>query len=244
MTSLNNKLTVIVTIHNEGIYIGPCLQSANMAISEYEKKYGNVEKIIGVDNPTKETQTYLNSLNLKDWHIFNINFKDISLVRNYLVSVSSGDYIAFLDGDDLFSSNWLLKSMDIVLQSDENLILHPEINWIFDSANHVWYLTGSDSPLFNKYYFYIGNYYDALCFSPRNAYIKNPFVSRSGKQGFGYEDWTWALDTYCSGYKHSISKDTVIFKRRRSESVSTFENSNNFIRINSEASIDKFSLYE
>lgn len=222
---MNCKLTVICTLHNEGILFGPTYISLNNAVKIFEEEYGPVEVLFVLDNPDIVTMDFVDSIIIDKSKIHILNYADIALVRNHSVELAKGEYIAFIDGDDMFSSNWLSCAMDQSLKFDnKNIIWHPEVNWIFDKHNHVWYMTDSDSPLFSPFTLLFANHYDALCFAHRSIYLKNPYQPKPKNSGYGYEDWSWNMSTLMLGYKHKIVNNTIIFKRRRFNSVSTDEN--------------------
>lgn len=223
-------LSVVVTAHNESILLGQTLQSAERAIAQVESTGGTVERVLGVDSADRATQSFIREYSGEKWRIHEVNHQDSGLTRNELVSISSGQYIAFLDGDDLFSENWLKKSLEVVRNaSNIKTIYHPELNWVFDQENHVWVKSGMSFEFFSPYHFYFGNHYDTLNFTLRQCFIENPFAAKSAGVKYGYEDWTWNMDTIANGWRHEIVEDTIIFKRRRLNSVSHKENTMNAI---------------
>jgi glycosyltransferase involved in cell wall biosynthesis len=225
------KVSIIITAHNEGVLLGPTLKSADAAIIEFQRGGGLCEKLIGLDKPNRETRDYLRySKAAHGWKVFNYEHGDPGELRNSLVRRSTGTHIAFLDGDDLFSPNWLKRCAEVWARSNnERLILHPEVNWIFDESNHVWFKTDMASRLFTPFYFYFGNHYDTLCFGPKRCFTEIPYERKERNKGYGYEDWAWNMSTIASGWAHKIVPNTVIFKRRRLNSVSTMENAGGFV---------------
>ena len=109
----------------------------------------------------------------------------------------------------------------IQISGNEKTIVHPEVNWIFDAHGAVIVKPAQNDPLFTPYYFYMGNYYDALCLAPRTAWIEHPYADREISRGFAYEDWQWNIETMEAGWIHVVAKDTLIFKRRRDSSQTT-----------------------
>jgi glycosyltransferase involved in cell wall biosynthesis len=228
------KLTIVVTVHNEGLYLGPTIKSADQAIIAYACEFGEVNRLMILDNPDISTLEYVEKCVPSEWKIITTKYGDISQVRNFAISNINTEYIAFLDGDDLFSSNWLRNAMRFYINSNlEKIILHPKINWIFDDSNYVWLMTGSDDLDFDRFRFYFSNFYDALCFAPLIAYKEIPFKHKNKNLSFGYEDWTWSMDTLFKGWKHVVVDETIIFKRRRQNSVSTLENTINSLPLTS-----------
>ena len=147
---------------------------------------------------------------------------DLGRVRNALVPDVDGDYIAFLDADDLFSQNWLAEALVAVKAGEsrgEKLIAHPELNVLFDRNRAVSRNIDQDSPLFTPYFFYLRNYYDSLCLSPREAHLAVPYSPRDIPNGLSFQDFQFSIETMSRGWKHVVVKDTIIFKRRRDFSL-------------------------
>src|SRR5262249_23805249 len=144
---------------------------------------------------------------------------------------STGRWIAILDADDLVSENWFLAAARRLAMGDK-VIVHPELNWLFDAAISVLVKPDQDGPMFAPHYFSLVNYYDALCIGPREAWVDHPSPPRAIKDGFAFEDWQWAIETMVSGFLHVVEKDTIVFKRRRDTSQ-TYESKNNFASIRS-----------
>ncbi|MCV0396080.1 MAG: glycosyltransferase family 2 protein [Rhizobiaceae bacterium] len=216
-------ITVAVTAHNESVVAGPTMRSAEAAIAEAEAAGYTIERLVGLDRPTPECAQFFGQPDLSAWSLSEHDFGDPFRVRNAIAERASGKYIAFLDADDLYSENWLAmaaRRLDEAERADERVIVHPELNWIFESSEVVFVKPDQDSYLFNPYYLYFANYYDMLSMAPRQALIEKPYGPRDIQNGFGYQDWQWNVETMGLGWKHVVVKDTVIFKRRRAMSVS------------------------
>lgn len=222
-------LTVALTAHSETVIAGPTMRSAEAAISTAETEGLRVERLIGFDAAKENTRAYFAQSAFAEWRTAEFDFCDQGQTRNALVEKAAGRWVALLDGDDLFSENWLVEAARLLRQADEKnekIVVHPELNWGFDGHHFGFVKLAQDDPLFSPYYFYIANYYDALCVAPRNAWLENPYADRAIAEGFAYEDWQWGIETMAAGWRHVIAKNTIIFKRRR-DSSQTVESSRN-----------------
>lgn len=216
-------LTVAVTAHNESVIAGPSMRSAEAAILAAEIDGFTVERRVGLDRPTDECRAFYGQSGLKRWTVTEFDFADPFLTRNALVQAASGRWIAFVDSDDLLSENWLVhacRRLAIAEAERDKVIVHPELNWIFEDSQVVFSKTPQDDPFFTPHYFYFSNYYDMMAAYPRSAALEYPYDSRDLKVGFGFQDWQWNIVTMDAGWRHVIVKNTVIFKRRRASSVS------------------------
>lgn len=217
-------LSVIVTAHSETVVAGPTMASAATAILNAEADGVSVEKIIVLDRPTDDCSTFFNQPEFDDWKRVISEEGDLGRTRNFVLPISTGANIAYLDADDLFSENWLVEAMRCIRdasQKRENVIVHPELNWLFDGAGSVLANPAQDHPHFLPEYFYIRNYYDSLCLSPREAHEQSPYVSRDIPNGLSFQDWQYSVETMAAGWNHVIALNTIIFKRRRDSSLVT-----------------------
>lgn len=216
-------LTAIVTAHSESVVAGPAMRAAEIAIASAESDGYKIERLIGMDSATKDCRTFFHQEAFARWTIRESKFSNPSLHRNALAEIASGSWIAFLDADDLVSANWLTAGLARLRERDAKdgkLIVHPEINWVFDGASFVFTKPAQDDEIFNPFYFYMTNYYDTMSISPRAAHLECPYVAVDIPGGFGHEDWQWNIETIARGWRHVVAKDTIIFKRRRDMSVS------------------------
>ena len=96
--AMNRKVSVIIPAYNVEKYIGQCLESV------CNQSYGNIQIIVVDDGSTDRTLDIINEYSQRDSRI-DIIIKDnggVSSARNLALKHVSGEYIAFLDGDDTY----------------------------------------------------------------------------------------------------------------------------------------------
>src|SRR5262245_62153084 len=90
------------------------------------------------------------------------------------------------------------------------------------------------------HFLYDRNGYDSLCLTPRGAHLDVPYVERDIPNGLSYQDWQFAVETMSRGWKHVVVPDTIIFKRRRDDSLVTESNARkSILRALPEMAIDR-----
>jgi Glycosyl transferase family 2 len=215
-------LSLVVTAHNETLVSGPTMQAAELAVAAARERGFTVQTVIALDNATDATTAYFNQPAFDRWERWVRTEGDLGRVRNALVPLLDGRFIAFLDGDDLFSENWLADGVSTLVAAEERgerVIAHPEVNMIFDGVRAVLHNIDSASELFTPYFLALRNCYDSLCLTPREAHLTVPYVHRDIPNGLSYQDWQFAVETLERGWRHVVVPDTIIFKRRRDFSL-------------------------
>jgi glycosyltransferase involved in cell wall biosynthesis len=216
-------ISIIITAHAEGVIAGPTIRSVLLAMEHLSSEGVLFECIVGLDRPTETTSLMFSDPSLNGWTIINLDYGDPFLVRNHLGRKANGEFIAFVDGDDLVSFNWFFRAVQKLREAQvkgERIIAHPELNWIFDKQNGVSVKVGQDDDLFCPHHFYFENYYDMMAVYPRSLLDEVPYSCRDVERGYGFQDWQWNLETIQRGWKHIVVEDTAIFKRRRWGSIS------------------------
>ncbi|MCW5726858.1 glycosyltransferase family 2 protein [Parvibaculum sp.] len=217
-------ISVVVTAHNETIVAGPTVLSAEAACRVAEAGGFSVERLIALDAATDACREFFTQPAFDNWTKVSLDQRDLGRTRNAIMSTVKGRWIAFLDADDLFSENWLIEGARRLAGAEargERIIVHPEFNWIFDRGHSIFVKPDQDDPIFTPYFFYRSNYYDSLCMAPKEAHLEIPYIHRDIPNGLSFQDWQWNIETMAAGWKHVTAHDTIIFKRRRDDSLVT-----------------------
>lgn len=217
-------LNVILTAHDETLVCGPTMQAAQAAIDAARAGGFTVAPVIVLDAATPACKAWFDQPAFDGWERMVLEEGDLGRARNAAVARTGGDFIAFLDADDLISENWLLEGARLLrsaAERGEKRVIHPELNWLFDGWLSVYHKPDQDDVLFTPWYFYVMNYYDSMCMAPRALHEQVPYASRDIPNGLSYQDWQFSIETMAAGWRHMSAKDTVIFKRRRDASLVT-----------------------
>jgi glycosyltransferase involved in cell wall biosynthesis len=217
-------LSVIVTVHDETLVAGPSMAAVEASIAAAEAAGIVVERVMTLDNATPEAAAWFGQARFDHWDRHVMEEGDLGRVRNAVLPRTQGRFIAFLDADDLFSESWLREGVQALRRAEEagqRAIAHPELNWLFDGAHSVFVKPDLDDPLYSPWHFYFMNYYDSLCMAPRAAHLEHPYVHRDIPAGLSFQDWQFSIETIAAGWHHLAARNTIIFKRRRDNSLVT-----------------------
>lgn len=112
-------ISVIVPIYNINDYIGECVQSI------CTQTYNNLEIILvddgSIDGSAKICDKYrLQDARIKVIHKVNGGLSD---ARNVALDICKGEYISFIDGDDVVSSDYIEKLYRLIVSTDSQIAI-------------------------------------------------------------------------------------------------------------------------
>lgn len=114
-----SKISVIIPVQNVESYIGQCLDSI------LNQKIEDIQIIVINDNSTDDTkqivQKYLDIYG--NIQLINTNGVGPGAARNIGLQASSGDYIAFVDGDDYISKYMYFGMCKEILKNNLDIII-------------------------------------------------------------------------------------------------------------------------
>lgn len=211
-------ISAILVCHREGLYCGPSIKSFRATIAQAEMRGLRVERIAVLDRPDDLTKAAIEENFGPEIRIEATNAGDPADARNAGVALARGHYVSFLDGDDLWSGNWLSASFDFCERLARPVIAHSEFNIVFGMQRAAWGHADSESADFEIDYLKTGNYWDSMCFCQRDIFLQFPQRKSQFGRGYGHEDWSWNNETLASGIPHKPVPGTIHAKRRKLKS--------------------------
>ena len=220
-----------VTAHNEGLVAHKTMRSILEATKRLEEKKISYEILIHVDNGDQITKDYFKRYaKMPNVVIYENNFGDPGPSRNFLAQKASGEYLTFLDGDDLISDNWLVVAYGALIGATEEVIVHPEGILTFGTeVNNVLTIQTETLPREKDTIVLLGeNRWCAILMAKTSTLLKFPYQHLTG--GYSHEDYVFNVETTNAGIKHIIAKETILFYRRSNNSrLSSSNNMNQII---------------
>ena len=107
---MHPKISIIISVYNGENYLAEAIQSA------LDQDYPNTEIIVMNDGSTDNTSRIIDSFGTRAIGIYQEN-RGLGAARNAGVSKASGEYLAFLDHDDLWVPHKLSCQLKLIQSS-------------------------------------------------------------------------------------------------------------------------------
>ncbi|HZX10318.1 MAG TPA: glycosyltransferase family A protein [Acidobacteriota bacterium] len=123
-------ISVIIPTYNRALYLKEAIDS--VLSQDYFSKTGSAEcfeLIVVDDGSTDDTQKVVNSYHQKIRYKFQ-EHKGVSPARNLGLKLSKGDFIAFLDSDDLWKKEKIRLQMEFMEEHLETVVCCTQEIWI------------------------------------------------------------------------------------------------------------------
>ncbi len=222
-------LSVVLNVHREGLWAYKAMRSAVEALRKFMKVYGpeSCEIVVIAD---KADQPTLDAINAVDHgtdlpvRVIETLYGDLGMARNEGVKQAHGDFVAFLDGDDVWGALWPQLAVTNLLALAElhpgyrgRFIAHPCMNVDFGDGAFWWSQPDQRQADFNPGIFWNTNCWSSGSLSPRALLLEHPYRARG--KGLGFEDWEWNARTLAAGMVHVSIADAVVFIRKKSDGL-------------------------
>jgi len=220
-------ITVIIIFHREGAFALPALASMEELVYSAREADIRVEARAVLDNADDLTRRLVASQGAWLDEVEEVSFGDLGLSRNKGAQSAKGEYLAFLDGDDLWGTDWLRLAYAAATAPDapKEAIWHPESLFFFSwndfdrhsvshqshhdaQSFHFFHHPGADSDLMLNTLF-LENFWSANVFASRSLHLRHPYKTAEKETGFGIEDWSWNIETVWENIPHRVVSDTV-----------------------------------
>lgn len=212
-------VTVVVNAHREGLIAAATFKSLRRARLYAEARGYRVETIVCLDKCDALTREMVHGCAGSDARIFEVEFGDLGLSRNFSVQKAQGHYVSLLDADDLYGENWLALAIRAAQQDSRAIVWHSEVNLYFGAEPHIFCHVDMEDADFDPCCLISGNPWTALCFAERRVFERFPYPKTNLSLGIGYEDWGWNRQVISAGFLHKTVGGTGHAIRRKAVSL-------------------------
>ncbi|WP_050029572.1 glycosyltransferase [Verrucomicrobium sp. BvORR034] len=219
---VKSSISVVITFHNEGAYAHRTLNGLELMCQSAAGHGLQVELLCALDNADPLTARIVSQhpLVTRLGRCLEMRHGDVGSSRNHAIDQASGDYVAILDGDDLYSPRWLALAHHRCRQFEWPVIVHPERIVSFGILKGMATVFDTTCGDLNEISPLTANRWIVTSFAPRSVYQCLPYTATdTGRTGFGFEDWHWNCETLAAGLHHVTAAETALFYRRRPDSM-------------------------
>jgi len=154
-------ISVILTAHAEGFLAGPAARSV-VAATHLAREAGlNIETIVVLDRADILTKDVLKQVFGTSARYLETDEGDPGQSRNRGIEAAHGHFSTFIDGDDLWSENWLVAA-ESVARENEKAIYHCGCIVSFGAKRHLYWHIDSEIALFDRNYLNWATYWASM----------------------------------------------------------------------------------
>jgi glycosyltransferase involved in cell wall biosynthesis len=208
---MNPKITIGITAYNYGNFLEDCIESA------YNQTTPAHEIIICNDGSTDNTKEIAERYMFKEFpgvespvKVINQVNKGLPSARNSIIMNATGDYVIFLDADDILKENAVERVTQIINETNADIIA-PSFS-CFGKYNQDVILTAfkiEDLKQNNRL-----GYFSAI----RRSALQE-CGGYSPKMKWGYEDYHLWFDLFCRGKSIIVLGDILVLYRTKDGSM-------------------------
>ncbi|CAK7192883.1 hypothetical protein COMNV_01093 [Commensalibacter sp. Nvir] len=215
----NPKISVCLVHYNRP----KLLQQAIFSLDE--QTYDNFEVILVDDgSDDDESKRYIELISpyfqQKNWKIIKSSNNYLGAARNLAARHASGDYLLFMDDDNVAKPNELDTFAKVATQTEADILTTPShvfCDELYPIANSIkpyyWLPLGGDPN--------IGAFFN--CFGDANALIRKKVFDELGgfteDYGLGHEDWEFFAKAVLKGYELQVVPESLFYYRCLNEGM-------------------------
>ncbi|WP_134388019.1 glycosyltransferase family 2 protein [Flavobacterium psychrophilum] len=243
---MKNLVSIIVPCYNGENYLNNTLESV------FNQEYKNWECVIVNDGSTDQSSNIIDNWVKKDNRFFHHHQENqgLSTSRNNGVQLAKGEYIFFLDADDLLPSNSILDLINSIdIKSDFAVGITQMRNILttefLGETHHFKYTQGTLKNLNKEIILKIIE--EGHCVTVMNKIYRKTFIEDNSlqfKKGILHEDYLWFFETWFLAKQISFcNKETYYYHTNNIHSITNNKKDQNIIDILKSFDIIKEKYY-
>lgn len=191
-------VSIITACYNDGKYISETINSI------FNSEYHNIEHII-VDDGSNDQGTLKVLRQQKESRVFFNTRQGVIQARNYGVNVAQGEYILFLDADDLISPAYVMNCVEALEKSETIKAVTTNFRYFGDGKGEV------KVPSYNIQLLIARNLFIITTMFRRRDFLRVGGFSEN--MASGLEDWDFWLKILGAGGEVLILSDVNFYYR-------------------------------
>jgi len=211
--------TAVINCHREGLIARPSLLSVSKAKAHAQRLGFNIEIIVVADRTDLLTKFVIENWEEPDVQILFVDNGDLGLSRNEAVMVASGEWISFIDADDLWGETWLSYALRAAKFDARNIVWHPEVSVIFGAFQYIYRHIDMETDEYDAFSLCAKNYWTSACMVRRIFCYEVPYPRTDLEGKIGFEDWSWNLSAIGRGAIHKVVINTGHAIRKKEDSL-------------------------
>lgn len=206
-------VTIVITCHDEGEIIDRALNSAE-SNARLASHLLDAQIIITLDKADERSKEVVQEISQSERaRVVNYDFGDLSMSRNAAMNETQSDLILFLDADDVWSENFLLKGVESLNDNNSRIVLPEELRFVGKNLFGSFLVKRklrifAPPKRFRK--LLTRNWLPATFLAYRDIFEKFPFIPNDYERKWGFEDWNLHLRIAIAEVPVSTAQDTYL----------------------------------
>lgn len=191
---MNPLVSVIIPVYNGERYLGEAIESA------LAQDYGPIEIVVADDGSSDSSATIARSF--RDVRLLELPHGGVSVARNEAVAASTGEWLAFLDADDLWLPEKIGRQVAAGSASPNIGIVLCEQMHKFESVPSWWVWPTEPK--------------SKTCFEPSAWLVRRTAFDYVGGFEAGRalgEDLNWLMRAWSLKVRHRVVRETLMHRR-------------------------------
>jgi len=215
MSSLTADISVVVFASRQGILLQGTMLSVERAVGEAREAGMNVEVLVATYAADKKTAAWVRERS--PYRVLSTADSCLGKARNLALDETRGHHVAFLDGADIWSRNFLVGAAEQDQRVKRDVVWRPAVsigfaNDYFDASGYSVRQIPNSSD-FDRSSILVDNPFPSTFFARRRIVETHRFPTEDLKRGWTDVDWWWNANLLGYDIEQITVPDTLHYFR-------------------------------